>query len=448
MTQGRLSSGRLTAFVSPEAPFSAFLMTVVVFVPPFYAGTVGLGLSTVGLIYGLTKLWDVVTDPVFGIVSDRLRTPWGRRMPWLVLSVPLLCLCTYMTFVPSKSVGGAYFTIWMLLLYIGWTIGSVSHVSWAAELSTEYHERSRISAYKQAAAQIGGLSLILIVAVFENVTEADERGRMALIALVLMIALPVTVFAATRAVKEPPIPKIDQAETRSLRTLPVLLKNKPLRLLLLATLLIGIAAGSSAGMLLFYVERVLKLGPWAAFAIGPTLLSGLLFLPVCAWLSRRLGKHRTLCYVLFYHLFASLLFLVIPPGNLLLTCGAFLLLGANQAVGVFIPRAIMADVADIETAESGVQQTGLYMSLLQTASKIAAALAIGLSYPVLSLVGFDPSPEAVNTEQALLGLRIMIVAFPGIAFILIILTMWNFPLNEAAQLKLRDQVDRQTATGS
>lgn len=440
MIYNRLSAARLTAFVSPEAPLNALFMVVVVFVPPFYAGSMGLGLSTVGLVYALTKLWDVVTDPVFGVLSDRWHTPWGRRQPWMVLSVPILGVCTYMTFIPGEEVSVAYFAFWMLVLYIGWTIASVSHISWAAELSTEYHERSRISAYKQAAALIGALSFILMIGIYQNVTDAGEHERMALMGYVLMIALPICIFLALSAVRERTSSAAERPEKQSLKTLSVMLKNKPLRLLLTANILIGIAAGSHAGMMLFFVEDALKLGRWAAFAIVPLIVSGLLFLPVCLMLARRFGKHRTLCFVLIYQIFANALFLIIPAGSLAIAFSTLMLLGTSQAIGVFIPRAIMADVADVETAESGVQQTGLYMSLLQTSSKIASALAIGLAYPVLSLVGFDPAPDAVNTEQALFGLRTLLVVFPGTAFLIVVVMMWNFPLNEETQLRLREKV--------
>ncbi len=438
MSASRLSAVRLSAFVSPEAPFSAFLMAVVVFVPPFYAGSMGLGLSTVGLIFGLTKLWDVFTDPVFGVLSDRWHTRWGRRLPWLVVSVPVLGLCTYMTFVPGPSVGGAYFGFWMVLLYVGWTIGSVSHIAWAAELSTDYHERSRISAYKQGAALVGSLGLILLVAYADGAGNSSDADRMRLIALTLLVLLPSSVAAALWSTPEPNTDK--SIKQRSRKTLRVLMGNRPLRLLLAANLLLGIAAGGAAGMVLFYVEDALQLGSWSSFALVPFLFSGLLFLPLFVTLSRRIGKHRTLCYALIYQIAASILYLIIPVGSVLITSVAFLFLGANQAVGTYIPRAIMADVTDIDTAESGVQQTGLYMSLLQSTSKVAAALAIGLSYPILSMVGYDPSPEAINPDGALFGLRMMMVLFPGVTFGLVILIMWNFPLGESEQVALRKRM--------
>lgn len=446
MTIGtKLSKARLAAFVAPEAPFSAFLTVLVVFVPPFYAGSAGLGLSTVGLIFGLTKIWDVITDPAFGYLADHWHTRWGRRLPWLVASVPALGLCTYMVFVPTLPVDGTYFAIWMVLLYVGWTIGTVSHIAWAAELSEEYHERSRISAYKQGAALVGSLGIILLVVLADGMGELDEPDRMQLIAVALIVLLPITIFAAVRAAPEPRFSHI-QTSPDAPGVLRQIVGNRPLRLLLLANLLLGIAAGGVGGMVLFYVEDALLLGSWSSFTLIPFLFSGLLFLPLLVAASRRFGKHRTLCYALMYQIVGGSLFLVIPAGNVVAACAVFLLLGVSQAVGNYLPQAIMADVTDMDTAATGKRRTALYMSLLQSSSKVAAALAVGLSYPILSLVGFDPSPDAAHPESALFGLRMMMFLFPAIALALVVWVMWNFPLSEKDQLVLRQRIAERVAS--
>lgn len=439
MHHQKLGSLRLSAFVSPEAPFAAFLTAVVVFVPPFYAGSVGLGLSTVGLIFALTKLWDVVTDPAFGILSDKWQTRFGKRRPWLVLSVPALGLCTYMVFVPGDVASANYFAVWMVLLYVGWTIGSISHMSWAAELSSEYHERSRISAFKQAAALVGTIGLIAVAAASDVIFDGDPSKRMLLIFWFIAITLPAAVCATLWSAGEPkPHPNARIPDVGAFR---VLLRSAPLRRLLAANVMIGIGTGATGGMLLFYVEAALGLGKWASFTLIPFLISGLLWLPIFVRMSKRIGKHRTLCYALIYQIFAGLLYLVVPTGEVFVATLAFLLLGANQAVGTYIPRAIMADVSDHGTLETGVQKTGLYMALLQSSSKIAAALAVGLSYPILQLGGFDPNPDVVNSAAAIDGLRMMMVAFPGFMFALTVLVMWNYPISEERQIAIRRELE-------
>lgn len=434
-----LNNFRLAAFVSPEAPLAAFLMMVVVFVPPFYAGSMGLGLSAVGLVFGLTKLWDVVTDPAFGVLSDRWHTRWGRRRPWLVISLPILLLCTYQVFMPQAPISAVYFAVWMIVLYVGWTLASVSHISWAAELSDDYHERSRISGFKQAAGLVGGLGVMLIVAIADHSADFAEADRLGLVAKVLMVLLPLCFFAALMAAPEP-MAVNRPSLTPSEKPFRVILSNRPLRRLLFVNLLLGIAIGSIGGMFLFYVEDVLLLGDWASFALIPWFISGLLFLPICMALSRKIGKHKTLCIALIYYIVASIIFLFVPEGDVIFACLALLLLGPNQAVSTYIPSAIMADVTDFDAVQTGRRRTGLYMSLLQTSSKVAAAFAVGLSYPILSSIGFDASPDASNSAEVLFNIRWLVFLFPAALYLIVIGVMWRFPLDEKQQLVLREKL--------
>ena len=89
-------------------PISALGLPLAVYLPPFYAGDMGLGLALVGTIFMLTRFWDVFTDPVLGILSDRFTTRWGRRRPWIVLATPILLWSAYMVFMPSPPVSGRY----------------------------------------------------------------------------------------------------------------------------------------------------------------------------------------------------------------------------------------------------------------------------------------------------------------------------------------------------
>jgi len=104
--QTQLSRWTLFAFSFPAVPISAMGLPLVVHLPPFYAGTLGLGLTTVGAIFMLARFWDVFTDPVLGIVSDRYETRWGRRRHWIVISVPIMLIAVVMVFMPQGPVTG------------------------------------------------------------------------------------------------------------------------------------------------------------------------------------------------------------------------------------------------------------------------------------------------------------------------------------------------------
>ena len=101
----------IAAFVSPAIPIAALGLPLVVYLPPFYAKEMGLGLSVVGTIFMITRFWDVFTDPVLGILSDKIKTPLGRRRHWIVLSVPILMICVYKVFMPQPPITWADATV-------------------------------------------------------------------------------------------------------------------------------------------------------------------------------------------------------------------------------------------------------------------------------------------------------------------------------------------------
>ncbi|MBT8115246.1 MAG: MFS transporter, partial [Arenicella sp.] len=107
------------------------------YAPPFFAAEMGLGLAAVGTIFMIARLWDLISDPLMGIVSDRIPSRWGRRRHWIVLSVPLLMVATVLVMFPN-SISGTYGNTLYLLsslffLYIGYTMLTISHISWGAE---------------------------------------------------------------------------------------------------------------------------------------------------------------------------------------------------------------------------------------------------------------------------------------------------------------------------
>ncbi|MFV8817511.1 MFS transporter [Haliea sp. E17] len=413
----RIGPARLAAFASLEIPMSAFLTPLVVYIPAFYAGEMGLGLTTVGIIFGLAKLWDIVTDPIAGIITERFGPERGRWRFWLLLSLPLMMIGVYKVFFPPGQVEWTYFASWMLILYVGWTLLTISHISWGVELSDDYHERSRIAAFRQFAALVGGLVVVFIPVLSDQFAGVSESGRINFIGLFVLVALPVLMMATFFCT---PVghSRLDADHTyRWNDVLTILLRNPALRALLLGNVgvLLGIAAMSS--VLLFYVESVLRLGEWATLAVVPMLFSGLLFLPLIRYLAVRIGKHRTFCLVLLFQILVQPLFLLIPAGNVHLTLPCFMLLGAINGAAVFLPQAMIADLKDIDTG-SGQARTGVYVALLQSTSKVASALAVALMFLVLPLTGFDPGPQAQNDPQSLARLRSLIAGLPMACFAL------------------------------
>ena len=437
MSDKRLSPWRLAAFSGPAIPIAALGLPIGVYLPQFYAGPMGLGLAAVGTIFMLLRFWDVITDPLMGIISDRYTSRWGRRRHWIVLSVPLLVICAYMAFVPTAPVTSLYLFGWMFFLYIGWTMLTISHMAWAAELSDDYNERSRIQGYREAFQLIGVPLVLLIPAIIEQMEpENMEAARVASIGWFIVATLPIAVainvfFVPER--KSAPQPPIDLiAATRAI------LRNLPLRRLLAADFLSGFAGAALASMYIYEATYVWGIGSVASFLLLLYFFGGIIFIPVVLKISYRFGKHNTVVMAsVFNALFAPVIFLI-PEGNAAIASLVLLFLGVNVGTTTTLYRSMMADVADIDELETGQRRTGLFYALLTLTQKLGAAFAVGVIFWTLALVGFDPQGE--NTPGAIQGLSIVFVATPVICNVLVALIIWFYPIGLKEQEELRRQL--------
>ena len=202
MGENRVSKGRVTrlqigAFGLPSIPISALGLPIVVYLPPFYGHDMGLSLTVVGTVFMMARFWDVFTDPVLGMVSDRFPSRWGRRRHWIVIAAPLLMLSAYMLFMPEPPVTWMYLAGWMFFLYIGWTLITISHMSWGAELSTDYDERSTIQGVREFLLIFGMFTVLALPAIIENTTNgAGGPEKVAAMGWFIIILLPITVGLA------------------------------------------------------------------------------------------------------------------------------------------------------------------------------------------------------------------------------------------------------------
>lgn len=428
-----LSRWRIAGFALPAAPIAAMGLPIVVYLPPFYAGEMGLGLALVGAIFMITRFWDVFTDPVLGVMSDRVKTRWGRRRHWIVISVPIMLVSVYMLFMPTAPVTGSYLLWWMVIAYIGWTLLTISHMSWGAELTPDYNERSTIQGFREVAL-IAGMIFVLLVPVFIEAMQPENvaAARVASMGWYVLILLPITVLIAVWAVPERKVPDPTHVPWRE--AVSILVKNRPLMRLLIADLLGGVSGGIVTALFLFLAADVLKL-QFASLLILVYLTAGCIFVPIMVRLSHMWGKHRTLAYSSLFSAVTVPLIFLIEPGDLWFAIAVWICLGVNMGAGPFLFRSIMADVADHDHVEGGNQRTGLFYSLLTMTNKVGAALAIGLTYPALELIGFVPGIE--NTSAAEFGLKLVYVLPPAAIGFLVAWVMWNFPIDEDLQSKNR-----------
>lgn len=430
----------LAAFGSLAFPLAAGFIALQVVVPTFYAQALGMSLTAVGAILLIARLWDLVTDPLVGYLSDYTPAHWGRRKSWIVASAPLIAVSVWLLFNPPAAVSNSYLVLAAMGVYVAGTMNVVPMNAWGAELSASYHQRSRISGARVIFGLTGTLAALLLI---DNSNNDTLRESLAAISWLVIAGLAVSVpLAALR------VPDAGAAANRgnSLRGAWDLMRRRsPFRRLLLAFLVNGVANAIPATLFLLYVTHVLNEPGIAGPILFLYFLCSAISIPFWVMLARRMGKHRTWCIAVL----GSCIFFAGAPflgtGDtlfyVLIVAGTGLMIGADLA----LPNAINGDLIEWDDWHNNKRRPGLFFALWGTASKLAFALAVGLIFPFLDLVGFNASGD--NSDGIVRTLAILYAAPSIVLKLLAAAMMRNFPIDEAEHRRLRQALAERDAPG-
>lgn len=442
---------RFFLFASPQLALATFGLPIVIYLPAYYAGPLGLGLTATGLIFMVTRFWDVFTDGALGWATDRFPTRWGRRKVWMVVSAPLMAVSAIAICFPPDGAGNGYLLFWLFFIYLWWTLLHLCHIAWAAELSDSYDERSSIQS-KVTAVYFSGLLLVLIAPIVAGAVagETSLQQKVEAMGIYTAILLPITVFASVLIARERPAPpRPAPGEELSWReAMRLVIANPPLLRVLSVDLLAGLSNGIASGLFVYVTAELFRLTDGLQLA-GLALDAGVLLLltfvgsmlgiPLWLRLSYRIGKHRAVAASAALNCLAFALVMLIPEGRHALLALFYLTTGLAFGAPPFLDRAILADVVDLDQTKSGEQRTGLFFALMSMTNKIGYALPVGLMFPALALVGFDPNGN--NGPGPLAWLAAMFVGLPILCNLAIMVLMWRFPIDRAAQAELRAQLE-------
>ena len=454
-----ISRPRMALYGAVNLPTSVVGLPIAIYIPAFYSENLGLSLAAVGALIALSRLTDVVTDPAIGILSDRWRTPFGRRKPWMVVGTPLKILSLWMLFVPygefsvslwsalgGSGVGNLYLFVWISSLYLGFTLVDLPYRAWGAEMSPDYHERSRITGWREAFGYGGTmLSLLIPLAIAYGLTRPGAENALFGVALAVLLLMPIMTAPAILFVKEAPPRARAHASVGWRQGLRIVWRNGPFRRLVACFLFFVIAINMTASMSFFFVRRVME-EPFERYAlyILAYYLASTAAIPAWFAVSRKIGKHRTVVLGIGWLSLWSASIPLLGPDQL--DVFLILMLFKGSAVGslVFLPTSMAADIVDLDTLRTRQQRTGLYFSLWGMVNKGAAALGIFIATASVAWFGFDPASDA-NTDTAKLALACAYSVIPaGIACIALPM-LWNYPLTHERQERMRAHIERRDA---
>jgi Na+/melibiose symporter-like transporter len=421
----------LVAYGLPSLPTTILTLPLFVVLPTFYAQDLRLGLGLVGAILLGSRIWDAVSDPLVGILSDHINTRWGRRRPWMVLGAPIALVSLWFLLVPGENVGGGYLLGWTIALYIGGTMILIPYNAWGAEISGHYHERARVTSFRQIFVLAGGITAAVLVAALQS----DRADALRVTALIVVITLPIAVAIAVRFV--PDQPKSLEQRLTFARARAAVRSNKPFQRLVAAFFLNSIANGFPITLFLLFVQHNLRASDtMLSWILGVYFVMALLSVPFWLVLSKRYGKHRvwTAAMILVCAFFVWVPLLGAGDAMWLLVISLFT--GFGLGADLVLPPAMQADVVDLDELRHREKRTGIFFAVWSIAQKLSLALAAGIAFPILEFVDFQ-RVVGDNLPETLLTLAILYAIVPVVFKVAAIALMWGFPLTAAKQAQIR-----------
>jgi glycoside/pentoside/hexuronide:cation symporter, GPH family len=436
----RLSALRLIAFSIAGLAIGGVQTAVVIYLPAFYAQRFGLGLGLVGTIFMVCRLLNAFSDPVIGVLSDRTRTRFGQRKPWVIGGGLLLLAAVFAIYMPPASANGLYLGLALFFVYLGNSAFSTPLYAWAGSLSPNYHERTRNQTYLQTVVSLGLVTMVAFpIALGRKGADATTIASMGWANVAaLVIGLPILAFWF----KERPVPSLRRhlsfgAAFRLLATDRVVLR------VIGSDFFVSLGQGFRGALLVLFVMSYMHLPSVTilGMALSPIFVIplvqygfGVFASPIWGWIGRRLGKNRTLIAAEITQIVINLGLLLLAPGQYWALIALTIAQGLSQGSGNLMLRAIVSDVADQERLKTGKDHSGLLFSIFNVTINAAMALSIGIALPLVGLFGFVPG--GANTPGALSSLQWIIAVGPAIGHGLSALLMLSFPLTETRHAEI------------
>ena len=424
------------------------------FLPFFYSNVFGLSLADAGVLMLVTRIWDAVSDPMMGIIADRTKTRWGKYRPYLLFFALPFALCGILLFTTPENgkVVWAYVTyLLMMTVYTGINVpyGSLLNV-----MTADSDEKSVLSSYRMFFAYGGSFIALFawepLCNMFDKTRIATEgaggleaistnpaawQNAMIVIASCCLVLFLLSFLLTKEHVKSESTVSVGQ-------DLKLLLKNKPWWILIgaaLASNLFNTVRGTTTAYFFAdYIQQMVSLdGKWAFLVSAGIFLSigeiaNMAGVVLAVPMSRHLGKKSTYILSMAALIVLSVAFFFLPA-----TAGGYWAMLAFQIVisvftGVISPLvwSMYADVADYSELKDGTASTGLIFSSASMAQKFGGAFGGSAVMWLLAAFGYSTVAGAVQTETAILGLRILMSWVPALVAALSILVVWFYPLTK------------------
>jgi GPH family glycoside/pentoside/hexuronide:cation symporter len=444
-TEQRLSLRIKLLYSTGDLSTSIPLAIIMFFQLYFLTDVAGMRPDLAGWAVAIGRVWDSINDPLFGLLSDRIRSRHGRRRVVLLYgAVPLGLAFALMWLVPPLGEIGqvAYYALTFILFDTMFTLIHVSYNSLTPEITQDYDERSSLNGFRMVYS-IGGtlLAIILMTVLGWYVSNPRTLYFWAGIGLGLVSIIPPwIVFAVTRERKIH-----EEYEILSYReAIRTTLSNRPFWMVMGLYLFSWTAASVLAAILIYFANYYLKVPEQANYFVLVAQASAILFIPLWVWAARRLDKKRAFIYGTASWIVVLLVLAVVQPNQIGLTYALAFLSGSGIAVAYVLPWSMIPDIIEMDELECGQRREGSFYAFASFFQKLGTGFAIWLMGQALAWTGYITPNQAVplpaQPPGAINTIRLFISVLPAVLLVISILFAWRYPISREAHRDMLAQL--------
>ncbi len=432
----RLGLGTKLAYGTGDLGPAMVSMIKGFFLLNFLINVAGLSPARAGSVLLLSKIWDAVNDPIVGTLTDRTRTRWGRRRPWLLFgAIPFAIAYVLHFIVPPLSQGGLfwYYLVVAILLDAGFTAVNVPYAALTPELSEAEQDRTDLNMYRFSFSVLGGLvAAVMYNVVVNSLNKNDpELGNLiqGLIIAAVIVISNIIVFAFTR---ENDFNQEDEDHMPFFEGLITALRSRPFMYVTAIYMLTWIAIQFVQSLLLFYWRDYVGGDP-AAFTAVLFALQGSIFVFILIWgfLSRRMGRKRVFLIGVPVWILGAIGLWFVQPGQTNLVIILAVVAAIGVALGFLIPWSLLPDVVDEDELRTGKRREGIFYGFFVFLQKLGISLGLFFQGQVLEWAGYIPEVNgvaAVQPESALLAIRVMVSIVPIVLLLISMVVVARYPI--------------------
>ncbi len=448
---GKLTRGKKLMYGVGDIGFSLTSTILGVYFLFFMIEVVGLrpGIAAIPILIG--KIWDFINDPIFGHISDRTRTRWGRRRPYLLFgALPLAFTFTMLWYKPgyeSTAALVAYYSIAYIIFEASATMLYMPYFALTPELTSDYDERTSLTSYRMFFSILGSLLAFTLPAIIVGEFTPENAPKVLLMGAIfgLVSALPMFItFFGTEERED----YSDLEKPTIFESLKSVWKNVPFRYGLGIFLATWISVDILQSSLLFYVKFVVQREAQNEIIMATIFVVAMFALPVWNWVSNRWSKRYAYMYGIAFWGVVQLALITMGPSTplsiILVLCS---MAGIGVAAAHVLPWAILPDAIEWYEYKTGERHEGMFYSITTLARKITSAGTVPLIGLVLEITGYQPN-LAQQSVEAVKGIKMVIGPIPAILLALGIFIAYKYPLDRQDFTKIVEELKKRRAARS